>query len=127
MAGYTGHVFKLKDSAVKRFSDFAEEEGPLEGGKVQIDSILNNELLFTGYRIKESKYKGKNKSGKCLTIQFEVDGEKRVIFTGSDVLISQFERYGDELPFLAILKKVDNKFFLFCVLKNLSLCASLHR
>jgi hypothetical protein len=42
VAGYTGHVFKLKDSAVKRFSDFAEEEGPLEGGKVQIDSILSD-------------------------------------------------------------------------------------
>jgi len=97
---------------VKRFSDFAQEDGPLEGGKVRLDSILNVEIQITGYRIQESKYNGKNKTGKCLTVQFEQDGEQRVFFTGSDVLIQQFERYGDEIPFLATVKKVNKHYTL---------------
>ena len=98
---------------MKRFSDFAQEDGPLEGGKVRLDAILNVEIQITGYRIQESKYNGKNKSGKCLTVQFEQDeGERLVFFTGSDVLIQQFERYGDEVPFLATLKKVNRHYTL---------------
>ena len=98
--------------AVKRFSDFAQEEGPLDGGKVRLDSVLNVEICITGHRIQESKYNGKNRSGKCLTVQFEQGGERRVFFTGSDVLIQQFERYGDEIPFLATVKKVNKHYTL---------------
>lgn len=99
---------------VKRFSDFAEERGPLEGDKARLDAILNHEILITGYRIQASKYGGKNKSGKCLTIQFEMSEmtEKRVIFTGSDVLIDQMEKYGEHVPFWAIIKKVDRYYTL---------------
>ena len=43
----------------KRFSDFAEEDGPLEGDKIRIDSILNQEILITGHKVKKSKYKKK--------------------------------------------------------------------
>jgi len=58
--------------SVQRFSDFAEEHGPLEGDKARLDAILNHEVLITGYRVQASKYGGKNKSGKCLTVQFEL-------------------------------------------------------
>ncbi len=92
---------------VKRFSDFADEDGPLEGPKVRIDEIVNNEIKITGYKIKKSKY-DKNSSGKYLTAQFEIEGgEKRVFFTGSDVLIEQMEKYGNQIPFLTIIKKID--------------------
>lgn len=97
---------------MERFSDFAEEEGPLEGGKVRLDSILNTEITITGFRIQASKYNGKNATGKCLTVQFEQNGERQVFFTGSDVLIHQFEKYGDRIPFLATLKKVDRYYTL---------------
>lgn len=99
---------------MKRFSDFAEEDGPLEGDKARIDAILNHEILVTGYRIRQSKYSGKNRTGKCLTVQFEPveGGEKRVFFTGSDVLIEQLEKYGEEVPFLTTLKKVDRYYTL---------------
>jgi len=91
---------------VKRFSDFAEEDGPLEGDKVKIEAILNQEILVTGRKIKKSKYKKEN-SEQCLTVQFEIDGHKRIFFTGSNVLIDQLEKYSCEIPFLATVKKID--------------------
>ena len=90
----------------KRFSDFAEEPNILDGEKVSIESILNEEIEILGHRISASKY-SKNTSGKCLTVQFQrLNGERRVVFTGSDVLIAQLERYSAEIPFYATIKKV---------------------
>ena len=93
----------------RRFSDFAEEEGPLEGDKIKLDSILNYEILVVGYRIQASKYQGKNNSGKYLTVQFcsSSEQERRIFFTGSDVLIEQMEKYGHYVPFYTTIKKVD--------------------
>ena len=97
---------------MKRFSDFASEEGPLEGGKIKLDDVLNTEIIITGYRIRESKYQGKNKSGKCLTVQFEWDGNQHIFFTGSGVLISQLEKYAHEIPFATMVKKIDRYYTL---------------
>jgi hypothetical protein len=66
------------------------------------------EILIVAYRISPSN---KNE-GNCLTIQFEKDGEKQVVFTGSEVLIHQIERYKDRMPFLAKITKVDKYFTL---------------
>lgn len=97
---------------MKRFSDFAKEPRGLEGGKVRIDDVLNKEIKITGYNIKNSKY-GKNESGKYLTVQFENnDGEKKIFFTGSDVLIDQMEKYGDQMPFMTIIMKI-NRYYTF--------------
>jgi len=96
---------------VKRFSDFSEEYIPLEGDKVKIDSILNQEILVTGHKVKESKY-AKENNNKCLTVQFEIDGHKRIFFTGSNVLMDQIEKYAGEIPFLATVKKID-KYYTF--------------
>ena len=90
----------------KRFSDFAEEEKPIEGDKVKIESILNREILVTAYKVKKSKY-AKNNSEQCLTVQFEVDGIKKIFFTGSCVLLDQLEKYGHEMPFMTMVKKID--------------------
>jgi len=46
----------------------------------------------------------------CLTVQFEIDGHKRIFFTGSNVLKDQLEKYACEIPFLATLKKIDRYF-----------------
>lgn len=90
----------------KRFSDFAEGDGPLEGDKVKIDSILNQEILITGYKIRNSKYR-KEGTEQYLTIQFQIDEHERILFTGSNVLIDQLEKYKDNLPFYTTIKKVD--------------------
>lgn len=96
---------------MQRFSDFAEAPKILDGNKIRIDDVLNRELVVTGYSVKDSKY-SKNKSGKYLTLQVRIDNEKRVIFTGSDVLIEQMEQYGDKMPFLATIKKIDRYYTL---------------
>lgn len=91
---------------LKRFGDFAEEESPLDGGKIKLDDLLNRELTVTGYKIRVSRFKEKG-SGRCLTLQVEIDNAKHVAFTGSQVLIEQMEKYGHQLPFLVTIKKID--------------------
>ena len=93
---------------MKKFSDFSKEN-ILDGDKIRIDDVLNEEVLITGYAIKDSRY-SKNKNGKYLTLQIVKDEEKHVIFTGSDVLIDQLEKYSEEVPFTATIKKI-NKYY----------------
>lgn len=93
-----------------RFSDFAEQEGPFEGKKRSINDILNLEILVLDFKLSKSKFKGK-----CdfyITIQFSIDQEKYILFTGSKVLKDQLEKYKEKLPFFAKIVKVD-KYFTF--------------
>lgn len=95
------------------FSDFAEEPKPLEGDKVKISDVLNKEIIITGHEIRDSKYP-KNKSGKCLTLQFKrsKQADPNILFTGSDVLIDQVDRYAEKIPFLATIKQVNRYYTL---------------
>lgn len=93
---------------MKRFSDFSKES-ILNGDKIKIDDILNKEIKIIGYSIKNSKY-SKNKNGEYLTLQIESDNKKHIIFTGSDVLIDQINKYSNEIPFLTIIRKI-NKYY----------------
>lgn len=99
---------------VKRFSDFAsEDEKPLEGEKVKIESILNKEIIICGCKIRPSKYK--EKSENCATVQFFEKGneqQKNVFFTGSSVIISMLNKYENEIPFETVIKKID-KYYSF--------------
>lgn len=92
----------------QRFSEFADPRDgfPLEGRKRKLNEILNIEMLIINYRISPSKVNADS----CLTIQFEIDGEKQVVFTGSKVLTNQMERYKDKIPFLAKIIK-QNKYY----------------
>jgi hypothetical protein len=90
---------------VHKFSDFASRDGPLEGKKKRIDDILNLEITVINFRVKPSKYPDKCKH--YTTIQFELDGEKFVLFTGSLVLLQQLEKYKNKLPFIAKIRKFD--------------------
>lgn len=98
-----------QDGCLKRFSDFAEEPTALEGNKVAIDSVLNKEIVITGYRVGKTKYE-RGSADQCLTLEFVLEGEKRVIFTGSNVLIEQMEKYGKEIPFITEITKI-NKYY----------------
>jgi len=95
---------------LKKFSDIAKEQ-ILDGDKVRIDDIINTEITILKYAIKESRY-SKNKSGDYLTIQIEKDGKRYVIFTGSDVLIDQLKQYGEQLPFIATIRKINRYYSL---------------
>jgi len=90
---------------MKKFGDFAKET-VLDGDKISIDSLLNEEILILGYAIKNSKYKEKE----YLTLQVEKEGEKFVAFTGSVVLADQVKKYQSQIPFLATIRKI-NKYY----------------
>ena len=51
-----------------------------------------------------------NNSGKYLTMQIKSNDKKFVIFTGSEVLIEQIEKYKNEIPFEATIRKI-NKYY----------------
>jgi len=96
----------------KRFSDFADDEAlPLKGDKVKIEDVIDKEILVTGFKLMDSKY-NKNGHPKCLTLQIELNKEEHIVFTGSNVLIDQVERYKDEMPFLSTIKRIQ-KYYTF--------------
>ena len=79
---------------------------PLDGEKLKMEEIIDQEVFVTALRIKASKF-DKKTSGSCLTIQFVLGGKKYVCFTGSTVLAEQARQYESELPFLATIRKID--------------------
>lgn len=95
----------------KRFSDFAQEEHCMDGEKVKIKDIINEEILITAFKIRISKYK-KTNSDQCLTVQFQQNEQNFIFFTGSAILTEQIERYQSEIPFLTKIKKID-KYYTF--------------
>jgi len=82
---------------MKTFKDLkiATHSDSLTGEKIKIAKVLNRDIVVTNYRIEQSKYP-KNKSGKCLHLQIELDNEKKIVFTGSDVLIHTIEQVSKE-------------------------------
>lgn len=88
----------------KKFSDFAQESGPLEGIKSKLDNILDKEVLILDFRINKSKFK----EGNYLTLQYENDGKKHILFTSSGILISQIQKYANNLPFYTTIKHINN-------------------
>jgi len=92
---------------MKKFSDFSDEV-ILDGKKLTISDILDEEVLILNFRIKTSKHN----TGKCLTIQIEREGKHYVLFTGSEVLIDQINKYKSNLPFMATIRKI-NKYYTF--------------
>jgi len=95
----------------KRFSEFARENMPLEGSKLKLDEVVNREITVTDYRIKDSRYK-KDSAPRCLTLQFSLDSKKYILFTGSNVLVDQIDKYKAEIPFITTIKKID-KYYTF--------------
>ncbi len=83
-----------------KFSDFASDDAKLDGEKVKLKDILGQEILILGYSIHRSKFKDEN----YLTLQFEIDQTRHVLFTGSCVLTDQIEKYAEKIPFLSVIR-----------------------
>ena len=94
---------------LKKFSDFAKEDSVMSGDKIKIGDIVGKEIEIIDYKIGSSKFEGK----KLLTLQIKLNNEDRVIFTSSNVLIDQSQKYEEEMPFLATIKKINNRFYSF--------------
>lgn len=98
---------------MERFGDFVDnDEKPFSGDKVRLNDLINKELIILRYKVRPSKYK--DKSDRCATVQFKYDenGEEKIFFTGSSVIISQLEKYNEKLPFLACIKHIDRYYTL---------------
>jgi len=91
-----------------RFGDFAGEEGPLDGEKKKLSEILDKEILVLAFRVGKSKFRDRN----YVTIQYENDSTKYVVFTGSEVLMEQLKRHEANLPFYATIVKRFNYYSL---------------
>lgn len=89
------------------FGDFAIDES-LVGDKIQIEKVLNKKILIIKYRINKSKFKESN----YTTVQFRLDDKTYVIFTGSEVITKQLEKYKDKLPFNTTIVKIGKYFSL---------------
>ena len=97
---------------MKKFSELGitADNGLFIGDKIKISKIINLEIKVIDFKIEESKYP-KDKAGKCLCLQIEIDNEKRIVFTGSSVLIKMIEQVKKEdLPFMCQIVKEGEHF-----------------
>lgn len=87
---------------MKKFSELAIQSR-LSGDKIEIKDILGIETIITAFRIGPSK---QDIGKRCLTLQIEYQDVKRIIFTGSEVLMKELELLATEdFPFMATIVK----------------------
>ncbi len=80
------------------------------GDKIEIYKILNKKITVNHFSIDISKFTEKG-NGMRLTMQIEVDGVKRVIFTGSTTLQEMIKKVPTEnFPFTTIITKENDRF-----------------
>lgn len=78
------------------------------GEKIKIERILNKEIIVHDFEIKPSKFEGE-----VMTIQIQVNDDKRIVFTGSKVLIDLMKLVPrSEFPFMTTIVK-ENEYFEF--------------
>ncbi|MBL7902924.1 MAG: reverse transcriptase [Bacteroidia bacterium] len=101
----------LKKLKMKNFKDLGVKPNlpAMQGDKIKVDRILNREITVHSFQIKESKFDRGN--GKCLYMQIEVDQQKRVLFTGSGVLMDTIQQIPvDSFPFITTIVKENDRF-----------------
>lgn len=80
------------------------------GEKIQVQKLFNLQITVIAFRVEPSKAK---KGTELLTLQIEKGGEKRIVFTGSTVLIDQIRRVPEnKFPFATVIRG-DNDYYEF--------------
>jgi len=80
------------------------------GEKIQVQKLFNLQITVLGFKIEPSK---KKEGTRLMTLQIEKSGEKRIVFTGSEVMMEQISRVPDsKFPFLTVIKG-DNDYYEF--------------
>jgi hypothetical protein len=88
----------------------APPSSAMVGEKIKISKVLNREITVHAFSTKPSKFMDKG-SGTCLNLQIAVDGDKRVIFTSSTVLLDQVKRVPeDKFPFKTKIVQKDEAY-----------------
>jgi hypothetical protein len=96
-------------SIVHAFAEFASEDTPLEGKKVRIGDIVGKEITVLKHKITKSK---RNEGGLCLYMQFVLNEELCLLFSGSLVLQDLCDKYAGQMPFRTTVKQID-RFYTF--------------
>ena len=97
---------------MKSFKDFGIEPQTkgFEGDKIKIDRILNKEIIVKRFKIEPSKFTDKS-NGRRLVLEIEVDGQNRVVFTGSTVLQEIIQMVPDSgFPFTTKIVRDNERF-----------------
>jgi hypothetical protein len=80
------------------------------GDKLPVKKLLNAQITVLDFKVEPSKQK---KDTECLTLQIIKAGDKRVVFTGSNVLIDQIRRVpASRFPFDTIIRN-ENDYYEF--------------
>lgn len=96
---------------MKTFKQLNIKSKNLTGDKIEIIKVLDKEITVTDYRSGDSKY---SREGTCTMIQILFEGNTRIIFTGSNVLLEDLEKVPkDSFPFITTIIKtqIDKKMF----------------
>lgn len=73
----------------------ANNTGGFDGDKIRIREVENKRIIFVDFRTFPSKYQHGNT---CVEIQIVINGQKRVLFTGSKRIARTLELFKDKLP-----------------------------
>ena len=80
------------------------------GEKIKVKNVLNVSIQVLDFKLEPSKQKP---GTEFLTLQIEKAGDKRIVFTGSRVLIEQIKQVpADRFPFSTTIKG-DNDYYEF--------------
>ena len=79
----------------------------LLGDKLKIERVIGKEITVEAFKIEPSDYEGE-----CLHLQFMMNGNRHVVFTGSAFLLSMIKQVpADKFPFATkIVKQEDGSF-----------------
>lgn len=97
---------------MNQFSDFQikPKVNNFTGDKIPVQRLFNLPIKVIDYKIEPSK---KNPGTELLTLQIEKGGDKKVVFTGSKVLIQMIKQVPEEgFPFETTIKG-DNEYYEF--------------
>lgn len=80
------------------------------GEKININRLFNLPITVLDFKIEPSKQK---EGTELLTLQIEKSGEKRIVFTGSTILIQMIRKVPeDKFPFVTTIRG-DNEYYEF--------------
>ncbi len=80
------------------------------GDKISIKRLFNKEIQVLDFKIEPSKQK---ENTELLTLQINYQNEKRIVFTGSTILIQMITKVPkDSFPFTTIIIN-DNEYYEF--------------
>lgn len=99
---------------MKKFSQLGIKMDVLEtgfiGNKIEVSEIFNQEISVHAFKIVPSKFPKPGRDN-CLHMQIELNGEKRVVFVTSEVLMRVLKQIPDnDFPFVTTIRKNQKRF-----------------